>query len=239
MRSGIESRIALLGAGRTVLGAQAAEGSIGRMTEAGPLLRIAGISKSFGPSRALSDVSFEIGAGRVHALVGENGAGKSTLVKIVTGILDADDGTLLLGGEAVRFATPIEARRAGVAAVYQDPKLSRISTWPRTSRWATRRSPRSAWSTARRCMRAPATPLGQLGVAVDPRALIAGLSVAELQFVEIARALTADVRLLILDEPTSALTPAEAEKLFRIVRGLRARGHLGPADHPPPRGARR
>ena len=188
------------------------------------MLRIAGISKSFGPSRALSDVSFEMGAGRVHALVGENGAGKSTLVKIVTGILDADDGTLLLGGEAVRFATPIEARRAGVAAVYQDPRL--FPHLDVAENIAMGDPPLNALGMVdRKAMYEHARDaLGQLGVAVDPRALIAGLSVAELQFVEIARALTADMRLLILDEPTSALTPAEAEKLFRIVRGLRARG---------------
>ena len=189
-----------------------------------PALRVAEIGKSFGPSRALCDVTFDVAPGSVHALVGENGAGKSTLVKIVTGIIGADDGELLLGGEAVRFATPIEARRAGVAAVYQDPKL--FPHLDVAENIAMGDAPVTAIGMVdRKAMyeRARAA-LGQLGVAVDPRALIAGLSVAELQFVEIARALTADMRLLILDEPTSALTPAEAEKLFRIVRGLRARG---------------
>ncbi len=88
-----------------------------------PALRVVGINKSYGLSKALSDVSFEVGRGRVHALVGENGAGKSTLVKIVTGIIEADSGEIFLGGQPVHFKTPIEARRAGVAAVYQDPKL--------------------------------------------------------------------------------------------------------------------
>ena len=194
------------------------------MAEPEPILRIAGVSKSFGPSRALDDVSFGIGAGRVHALVGENGAGKSTLVKIVTGILEADAGTLVLGGARVRFETPIEARRAGVAAVYQDPKL--FPHLDVAENIAMGNPPLTGLGMVdRKAMEARARDaLGQLGVAVDPRALIAGLSVAELQFVEIARALTADLRLLILDEPTSALTPAEAEKLFRIVRGLKARG---------------
>ena len=88
-----------------------------------PALRVVGLSKSFGPSRALSDVTFDVTPGGVHALVGENGAGKSTLVKIITGILQADEGEFLIAGERMRFSTPIEARRAGVAAVYQDPKL--------------------------------------------------------------------------------------------------------------------
>jgi rhamnose transport system ATP-binding protein len=88
-----------------------------------PTLRVQGVGKSFGPSKALNGVGFEVGGGSVHALVGENGAGKSTLVKIITGIIEADEGEVYLDGERVRFRTPIEARRAGVAAVYQDPKL--------------------------------------------------------------------------------------------------------------------
>ena len=194
------------------------------MAEATPALRIVGISKSFGPSQALSDVSFDIGQGKVHALVGENGAGKSTLVKIITGIIEADLGDLFLGGEHVRFRTPIEARSAGVAAVYQDPKL--FPHLDVAENISMGNAPITAFGTVDRkkmYSRAKAA-ISRLGVDIDPYALIAGLSVAELQFVEIARALTADLRLLILDEPTSALTPADAEKLFRIVRGLRDQG---------------
>jgi rhamnose transport system ATP-binding protein len=189
-----------------------------------PALRIVGISKSYGPSRALSDVSFDIMQGRVHALVGENGAGKSTLVQIITGIIEADAGQIFIGPNAVRFQTPIEARAAGIAAVYQDPKLFAhldvaenifLGAYPTTV----------VGTVDRKLMykRAAAT-LRQLGLDLDPRSLIAGLSVAELQFVEIARALLADLQLLILDEPTSALTPAESERLFKIVRTLRDRG---------------
>src|SRR5215218_3973850 len=89
----------------------------------GPALEIRGISKSYGPTLVLSDISFSIARGRIHALVGENGAGKSTLVKIITGIVEADEGEVLLDGTPVRFGTPIEARKSGIAAVYQDPKL--------------------------------------------------------------------------------------------------------------------
>src|SRR4051812_29357430 len=88
-----------------------------------PLLRVDGIGKSYGPTRVLIDVSFEIGRGRVHALVGENGAGKSTLVKIITGIVTQDAGTIEVNGRPAAFRTPIEARAGGISAVYQDPKL--------------------------------------------------------------------------------------------------------------------
>ena len=189
-----------------------------------PVLRVVGITKTFGAANALSDVSFSVTRGEVHALVGENGAGKSTLVKIVTGILEPSSGHIELDGEPRRFATPVEARRAGVAAVYQDPKLFphldvaeniSMGATPTMTLW--RRRPQGR-------RRASARMLARIGVAIDPHALIAELSVAELQFVEIARALVADPQLLILDEPTSSLTPAEAEKLFRIVRDLRDRG---------------
>jgi rhamnose transport system ATP-binding protein len=173
---------------------------------------------------ALEDVSFDILRGHVHALVGENGAGKSTLVKIITGIVEADRGEIFIGAKSVRFRTPIEARAAGIAAVYQDPKLFAhldvaenmfMGAYPTTA----------AGIVDRKTMyERTAAGLRQLGSDLDPRSLIAGLSVAELQFVEIARALLADLQLLILDEPTSALTPAESERLFKIIRNLRNEG---------------
>jgi rhamnose transport system ATP-binding protein len=172
----------------------------------------------------LADVGFEIGRGRVHALIGENGAGKSTLVKIITGILEADGGEVFLAGKPIQFKTAMEARRAGVAAVYQDPKLfPHLDVAENISMGDTPVTKLGAVDRKAMYARARAA-LSHLGIDFDPRALIAGLSVAELQFVEIARALTADLQLLILDEPTSALTPAEAEKLFRIVRDLRDQG---------------
>ena len=189
-----------------------------------PVLRVRGVTKSYGASKALEDVSFDILKGRIHALVGENGAGKSTLVKIITGIFAADEGQILLDSKAVRFRTPIEARRAGVAAVYQDPKLFPhldiaeniyMGIYPKTVTGTVDR--KSMYAKA-------AAALQQLGIEVDPHAIVAGLSVAEMQFVEIARALTTELQLLLLDEPTSALTPAESERLFRIVRNLRGQG---------------
>ncbi len=189
-----------------------------------PEFHVVGISKSYGPSRALSDVSFKIIPGHVHALVGENGAGKSTLVKIITGIVQADSGQILIGSEPVTFATTIEARTAGISAVYQDPKL--FAHLDVAENISMGNYPITALGTIdRKAMYAQAaSALGILGLALDPKSLIAGLSLAELQFVEIARALSSDLQLLILDEPTSALTPAESERLFQIVRTLRDKG---------------
>ncbi|WP_206365367.1 sugar ABC transporter ATP-binding protein [Siculibacillus lacustris] len=189
-----------------------------------PILLLRRIGKSFGPVRALEDVSFDVRPGRVHGLVGENGAGKSTLVKIITGLEEADEGEVILAGRAVRFRTPIEARNHGIAAVYQDPKLfphlsiaENIAMGAYPSGWFGTVDRRAMIDTARE-------HLARVGSDLDPKRTVAGLSVAEHQFVEIARALSSDVRVLILDEPTSALTPTEAERLFAVVRSLRDRG---------------
>jgi rhamnose transport system ATP-binding protein len=188
------------------------------------VLRVVGITKIFGTANALSDVSFSVTRGEVHALVGENGAGKSTLVKIVTGIFKPSSGHIELDGERTRFDTPVEARRAGVAAVYQDPKLfPHLDVAENISMGATLVTALGVLDRKAVVARARKS-LARIGTAIDPHALIAELSVAELQFVEIARALVADLKLLILDEPTSSLTPTEAEKLFRIVRDLRDHG---------------
>lgn len=187
-------------------------------------LSVVGVSKSYEGIHALDDVSFEVAPGEIHALVGENGAGKSTLVKVITGLVTPDAGTLRLDGTPVAFGTPMEARDAGVSAVYQDPKLFPhldvaenvfMGIFPRTGRGIIDRH-RTYAETDRL--------LSELGVDLDPQAVVAGLSVAELQSVGIARALTRDLRLLILDEPTAALTPSEADRLFAIVRRLRERG---------------
>jgi rhamnose transport system ATP-binding protein len=189
-----------------------------------PIVRVRGLDKSYGSSRVLSNVSVEIRTGRVHALVGENGAGKSTLVKIITGIIAPDAGEILVAGEPVRFKTPMEARNAGIVAVYQDPRLFPhldvaenifLGKYPVT--WLGSVNRRKVYAEARACLR-------RLHVDIDPQALVAGLSMAQLQFVEIARALSSELQLLILDEPTSALTPSEADKLFQIIRQLRDQG---------------
>ncbi len=187
-------------------------------------LTVRGVSKSFGPVHAVRGVSFAVRAGSVHALVGENGAGKSTLVKMITGMERPDQGELLLDGVPCHFDTPIEARRRGITAVYQDPRLFPhldvaenifMGIQPRTRLGLV--DSRVMYEDAGRRLR-------ELGVDIDPRSLLAGRSVAEVQFVEIVRAMCADLRLLILDEPTASLTPAEAERLFAVVGDLKGRG---------------
>lgn len=189
-----------------------------------PVLSLRGISKLFGTVSALDDVSFDILPGRIHGLVGENGAGKSTLVKIITGLEQPNAGEVVFNGEEVRFHTPIEARQRGIAAVYQDPKLFPHLTV--AENMAMGAYPQTAWGGVdRRRMEENARRLlARLGSDLDPRAVVAGLSVAEHQFIEIARALAFELKVLILDEPTSALTPSEADRLFAVARQLRQEG---------------
>src|SRR4051794_28350082 len=187
-------------------------------------LSVVGVEKAYGPTRVLSDVSFGVRKASVHALIGENGAGKSTLVKIITGVIEADAGEIRLNDRVVRFKTPTQARAAGISAVYQDPKLfPHLDVAENIFMGA---FPSTAWGAVdRRAMRARASAtLRQLGVDLDLRSLVAGLSMAELQFVEIARALSTDLQILILDEPTSSLTPAESGRLFDIIARLKSEG---------------
>jgi rhamnose transport system ATP-binding protein len=190
-----------------------------------PRLDIRNVSKSFGGIRALRDVSFIVKPGEVHALIGENGAGKSTLVKIVTGLEQPDTGEILLDGAPCRFCSPMEARRSGVVAVYQEPKVFPhldvaenifIGLHPTNSLGLIDRA---------RMFHEANKLLAALGSDLDPTTLVAGLSVAESQFVEFARALAHQAdKVLILDEPTASLTGNETEKLFRVVRNMRERG---------------
>jgi rhamnose transport system ATP-binding protein len=187
-------------------------------------LTLVGVSKSFGPVKAVRNVSFSVAPGSVHALVGENGAGKSTLVKMITGMEKPDSGDILLDGHPCRFETPIDARTAGITAVYQDPKLFPhldiaenifMGIYPKTRFGMVDK--RSMYLEARR-------RLEELGADLDPRSPLAGRTVAEVQFVEIVRAMCADLKLLFLDEPTASLTPSEAERFFKVVESLTARG---------------
>lgn len=188
-----------------------------------PRLEVRGVSKNFEAVHALRDVSFEMSTGEIHALVGENGAGKSTLVSIVTGLQQANAGTVLLDGAPVHFRSPLEARAAGVAAVYQDPHL-----FPHLSvaeNILTGQYPMRGPIVDAAAMRLRAQELlERVGYPLDVDRLVAGLTVAEAQFVEIARAMSSDLRLLILDEPTSALTPGEASKLYEVAASLKEQG---------------
>jgi rhamnose transport system ATP-binding protein len=188
-------------------------------------LELVGISKSFGGVRAVDGVSFDVRPGEVHALLGENGAGKSTLIKIMSGVQHADAGELRVDGKARRFASPREARSAGIATVYQELLLFPELTVAENIflGHAPRRALRAIdWAAMRRRARELLDSLACFELDVDAK--VGTLSVANRQRVEIARALSQSPRVLIMDEPTAALAEADVHRLLDVVRSLRARG---------------
>ncbi|MBN1992714.1 MAG: sugar ABC transporter ATP-binding protein [Anaerolineae bacterium] len=188
------------------------------------ILQMFNISKHFGGIQALRDVSFDLRPGEVHALLGENGAGKSTLIKIITGVYQPDTGEIHLHGQPIAFLDPLASRQRGIAAIYQEPSLFPdldIAENIFVGRQPTRAGGRVAW---RRMYREASGLLESLGVQLDPKTKARNLSVAQQQMVEIARALSVKAKILIMDEPTSSLTLAEVDDLFRIVRQLRQAG---------------
>ncbi len=187
-----------------------------------PILELRKISKSFAMTAALADMSFSVEPGEIHAIVGENGAGKSTLIKIMTGVYQPDEGEMLWQGQPVVIPNTQVAQRIGIGAIFQEPMVfpdldvaenifishrnrGRLMDW------------RKLYAEADVLVR-------QLGVDLDVRRPASGLSLAEQQTVEITRALSLDVKLLIMDEPTASLSAHEVEKLLAIVRKLKARG---------------
>jgi rhamnose transport system ATP-binding protein len=190
----------------------------------GALLEAISITKAFEGVRALRGVSFDLHAGEVHALVGENGAGKSTLIKIITGAEHADSGTLGVGGRMVEHMDPATARALGIAAIYQQPVLfpgltvTENIALPLDSGGRFRRID---WKGRRR---RALQLLEQVGASIDPDRPADSLSMPERQLVEIAKALGADARILIMDEPTASLTEREIEHLLQVVSRVRAGG---------------
>ena len=180
--------------------------------------------QSYSGVRALADASLDVRAGEIHALVGENGAGKSTLVRVLTGATSPDAGTVVIDGHAVDRFAPIEARRLGVVAIHQHPALfPDLSVAENLSLGA---EPGGAFSRvdwpARRAHAREA--LARVGADIDVDREAASLSLPEQQLVEMARALSVRARLLILDEPTASLTPREVDRLFELLKELRAAG---------------
>jgi rhamnose transport system ATP-binding protein len=189
-----------------------------------PLVELRGVSKSYGGVDALRDVSFAIDRATVHALVGENGAGKSTLVKILTGVVHADGGEVVVDGELQRIGDPQAAHRLGIVAMYQEPTVFPDLTVAENV-FAGRQPRTRVHAVDWRRMRATvAQLLDDLGVDFGPDTPVRGLGVADRQLLEIAKALSSSARLLIMDEPTAALSPHEVENLFATVRRLRERG---------------
>ncbi|UBU17478.1 sugar ABC transporter ATP-binding protein [Nonomuraea gerenzanensis] len=194
------------------------------MSEPPPILSLRDVSKSFGAVRALQDVRLDLWPGEAHGLVGENGAGKSTLVKILAGAHAADAGTLTVDGKELRPTGPGDAQAAGIAVIYQEPTLFPDLSVAENI-FMSRQPLRALRRIDARAMRnATAELFGRLGIHLDPDRPARGLSIADQQLVEIAKALAFDARILIMDEPTAALSGVEVERLFSVVASLRESG---------------
>ncbi|MCX5401928.1 sugar ABC transporter ATP-binding protein [Streptomyces sp. NBC_00102] len=190
-----------------------------------PLLHMSGITKSFPGVRALDGVDLEVQAGEVHCLLGQNGAGKSTLIKVLAGAHQPDTGTIHWRGEAVTLRSPIAAMRLGIATIYQE--LDLVEHLSVAENIHLGHEPTTAGFVVRgRAARAASTELlRRLGhPEIDPARLVGDLSAAQQQIVSMARALSHDVRLIVMDEPSAALDPDEVDNLFRIVGSLTAEG---------------
>lgn len=188
------------------------------------LLRAINITKSYAGAQALKGASFELRAGEVHALIGENGAGKSTLIKIITGAVEADLGEIELNGQPIMHNSPRLAKSLGITAIYQQPALFPELTVAENI--ALGLEPTALWKrinwNARR--RRATDLLDQVGAKIDTATLAGDLTMPQQQLVEIARALGADAKILIMDEPTASLSEEDTQNLFNVIRKLRARG---------------
>ena len=188
------------------------------------LLEVEGVRKEFPGVIALDDVRFRLRRGTVHALMGENGAGKSTLMKIIAGIYTPDRGTFKLRGVDIRLESPLDALENGIAMIHQELNLMAFMTVAENI-WI-RREPKNRFGFVdHRAMRRETAELfGRLNIDLDPEVEVGSLSVANRQMVEIAKAVSYNSDVLIMDEPTSALTEREVEHLFKIIRTLKAEG---------------
>ena len=191
------------------------------MTE--PLLRMTLIGKRFPGVQALDNVGLEVLPGEIHALLGENGAGKSTLLKILSGAQQPDSGTIEFGGQRVTMASPHDAQRRGIVTIYQEFTLAPNMTIAENV-FIGREPGLGVFVNWRKMAAETRAITTQLGLQLRPMSIVRDLSVAEQQMVEIARALSMKSRLIVMDEPTSALSSSEVEKLFRIIRELKAQG---------------
>ncbi|MEP7241871.1 MAG: ATP-binding cassette domain-containing protein, partial [Devosia sp.] len=183
-----------------------------------------GISKSFGGVQALRDVDFSLAAGDIHGLVGENGAGKSTMMKIISGVHSGYTGTMLLAGKEVRFRSARDAIDAGIGMVHQE--LSTVAELTVAENVYLGKQPlnRLGMVDWRRMRRGAREQLARLGINIDPRTRIGDLPIGQQQLIELARVLFSGARIVILDEPTSALSPPEVEQLFAILKRLKGEG---------------
>ena len=189
-----------------------------------PLLEMKGIRKSFGGNLVLDDVELTLQPGEVHALVGENGAGKSTLMKILNGVYSRDGGSMRMLGQEIHISQPHDARRAGISMIFQEHTLAPHLTVAENIYLGTEPTGRLGILKNNEMTRAARETLRRHGFSLDPSVPVVRLTTAEKQMVEIARALTVAIRVVVMDEPTSMLSQGESEELFRIIRDLRNRG---------------
>lgn len=188
-----------------------------------PILRVEGISKGFPGVQALQDVHLEVHPGEVLVLVGENGAGKSTLMKILSGIYTRDAGTITFEGEQIELTGPLQAQQLGITIIHQE--LNMMPDLTVAQNIYIGREPKTGLFLSERALnRRTEELLQRLDIKLDPRSKVAELTVAEQQMVEIAKALSFNAKVLIMDEPTSALTDAEVETLFVLIEQLKQRG---------------
>jgi ABC-type sugar transport system ATPase subunit len=184
-----------------------------------------GICKRFGPVQALSDVSFTLRCGTLHALVGENGAGKSTLMKILAGVYKPDSGAIEIGGRKHRFETPHQAIQAGISMVYQEPDLAEHLTVAENVFLGNEPAGWFSFTVDYKAMLARTEKLANdFGFEIDPAAVVSELSTGDCQVVEIIKALARKASIIVMDEPTSSLSETEADRLFKDIRALRAKG---------------
>ncbi|MBF4570657.1 sugar ABC transporter ATP-binding protein [Plantibacter sp. VKM Ac-2880] len=189
-----------------------------------PALSLIGAAKTFGPVVALADGTVQVEAGEIHALVGENGAGKSTLVKILAGLYTPDAGDFTLAGKPVAFRGVADSKAAGVSVIYQEPTLFPDLTVAENI-FIGRQPKNSLGLISTSAMRKAAKALfDRLGVQIDPDRVAEGLSIADQQIIEIAKAISLDAKVLIMDEPTAALSGVEVDRLFQVARSLRDAG---------------
>ncbi|MCU1542735.1 MAG: D-xylose transporter ATP-binding protein [Microbacteriaceae bacterium] len=195
-----------------------------RTSDTRSVLSLTGAAKTFGPVVALADGTIDLRPGEIHALVGENGAGKSTLVKILAGVRAPDAGDFVVAGERASFRTPADSKAAGISVIYQEPTLFPDLTVAENIFIGRQPTGRGRLIDRREMRRRARELFVTLGVPIDPDRTAEGLSIADQQIIEIAKAISLDARVLVMDEPTAALSGVEVERLFTVARALRDKG---------------
>jgi len=188
------------------------------------LLQIQNLSKSFLSNRVLRSINFDVRKGEVHALIGENGAGKSTLVNIIAGIHKRDEGTMVFNGTDISFNHPLEAMKAGISLMHQELSLVPNATVAENIYLRREKRNRLGFNDWAEMNREAAAIFERIGIDIDPKALVGTLSVGMQQIVELAKAISLDAKLIIMDEPTSSLSEKETVEFFKVMRDLKARG---------------